>query len=257
MKKKDIQYNNVLNLLDKKGRLSTGDIMSILNISESTARRVAISLEKKGLVIRTFGGIQKPFFNNFYSYDALEEKMLGQKQRIGQFASTLVTDNDIVFISGGTTVFQMVINLAEVLRENKIKNITVITSSFVNVEILAKYCKVILIGGQYRPERRDFAGLIAEKSIKYLSIGKCFMGVDAINTEDGLMSYDIETARLDELVILRSRSVTILCDSTKVGKKGFVTHAPISCVENIVTDKDIPLPSKAEYEALGIKIYAV
>ena len=200
---KERQHDKVLNLLEN-GRLSTSDIMSALNVSESTARRVAISLEKMGLAVRTFGGIQKAFFNNYYSYDDLEEKMLNQKQRIGQFASTLVENNDIVFISGGTTVFQMVISLAGRLRENKVKNVTVITSSFVNVEILAKYCKVILTGGQYRPERRDFAGLIAEKSIRYLSIGKCFMGVDAINTEDGLMSYDIDTARLDELVILRS-----------------------------------------------------
>jgi DeoR/GlpR family transcriptional regulator of sugar metabolism len=257
MSKKDRQYNSVLSLLEKKGRLSTSDIMSILNVSESTARRVAIALEERGLAIRTFGGIQKPFYNNYYSYDDLEEKMLEQKQRIGQFASTLVTDNDIVFISGGTTVFQMVISLAEKLRDNKVKNMTVITSSFVNVEILAKYCRVILIGGQYRPERRDFAGLIAEKSIRHLSIGKCFMGVDAINTEDGLMSYDIETARIDELVIARSGSVTVLCDSTKIGKKGFITHAPISCVQNIVTDTGIPLPYKAEYEALGIKVYCV
>ena len=257
MTKKERQHEKVLSLLEKNGRLSTSDIMSTLNVSESTARRVAISLEKKGLAVRTFGGIQKAFFNNYYSYDDLEEKMLNQKQRIGQFASTLVENNDIVFISGGTTVFQMVISLAGRLRENKVKNVTVITSSFLNVEILAKYCKVILTGGQYRPERRDFAGLIAEKSIRYLSIGKCFMGVDAINTEDGLMSYDIDTARLDELVILRSGSVTVLCDSTKIGKKGFITHAPISCVRNMVTDDGIPNSTKAEYEALGIKVHVV
>src|SRR5690554_6620872 len=112
MIKKDRQYDKVAGLLEKKGRLGTKDIRSALDVSESTARRVAISLEKRGLAVRTFGGIQKPFFNNYYSYDDLEETMLEQKQRIGQFASTLVEDNDIVFISGGTTVFQMVISLA-------------------------------------------------------------------------------------------------------------------------------------------------
>jgi DeoR/GlpR family transcriptional regulator of sugar metabolism len=230
----------------------------MLNISESTARRMLVNLEQKGLVIRTFGGIQKLALNQHtYSYTKLEQEMIDEKQRIGQFAASFVYDNDVIFISGGTTLLQMSIALDLKLRSKEINNITVLTSSLVNVEVLGNSCKVILTGGEYRPERRDFAGFMAEKLIRTVSLNKCFLGVDGINVQDGLMSYDSETARIDELVISRSSFATVLCDSSKFLKTGFITLAPIHRVKSIITDNGISALSKTEYESLGINVHAV
>lgn len=258
MKKSAAREALVLNALEKQGHLSVSDIVSMLNISESTARRMFVNLEQKGLVIRKFGGIQKlPLHQHAYSYTELEQEMIDEKQRIGQYAATIVSDNDVIFISGGTTVLQMAIALEQKLHVKEITNITVLTSSLVNVEVLANSCKVILIGGEYRPERRDFAGFMSEKLIKTVSLNKCFLGVDGINVQDGLMSYDVETARIDELVISRSSLTTVLCDSTKFSKTSFVTLAPIQRANNIITDSGISPLLKTEFESHGINLYAV
>lgn len=258
MKKSAAREALVLNALEKHGRLSVSEIISMLNISESTARRMLVNLEEKGLVIRKFGGIQKlPLNQHAYSYVELEQEMIDEKRRIGQFATTIVSDNDVIFMSGGTTALQMAIALEQKLCSKEIRNLTVLTISLVNVEVLADSCKVILIGGEYRPERRDFAGFMAEKLIKTVSINKCFLGVDGINIQDGLMSYDVETARIDELVISRSGLTTVLCDSTKFSKMSFVTLAPIQRANNIITDSGISPAVKTEFEAMGINMYAV
>ncbi len=258
MRKTEQQENQLLDALEQHGRLSIAEVVSLLKVSESTARRIIVRLEQKGAALRTFGGIQKPVpYQNTYSYTELEQKMTEEKKCIGQFAGTLVQDRDILFISGGTTVLQMAVSLAQRLKENELHDVTVVTSSFVNVEVLAGRCKVLLIGGEYRPERRDFAGFLAEKMIRSVSLNKCFLGVDGINISDGLMSYDEDTSRIDETVISRSAHTTVLCDSTKFQRTGFVLLAPIQRAHAIVTDAAILPGTKSAFESAGLKVHTV
>jgi DeoR/GlpR family transcriptional regulator of sugar metabolism len=258
MRGKDSREKQLLSTLEKQGKVTINETMSMFDISESTARRMLVNLERQGLAIRSFGGIQKlPKVQTIYSYTELEQEMIDEKIRIGQKAVAFVNDNDVIFISGGTTVMQMAISLKEKLLKKEIRNLTVLTSSLVIVELLGNASKLIVIGGEYRPQRRDFAGFMAEKFIKTISINKCFIGVDGINIDDGLMSYDVETARLDELIIQRSNIITVLCDSSKFSKTGFVTLAPIDCATAIVTDAGLSPFVKAEFEAHGIEMHTV
>lgn len=258
MRGKESREKKLLSALERQGKVTLNETMSMFDISESTARRMLVNLELQGLAIRSFGGIQKlPKVQPIYSYSELEQEMIEEKIRIGQKASSLINDNDVIFISGGTTVMQMALTLKEKLQKKEVRNLTVLTSSLVIVELLGGFCKLIVVGGEYRPQRRDFAGFMAEKFIKTVSINKCFIGVDGINLDDGLMSYDVETARLDELIITRSNIITVLCDSSKFSKTGFVTLAPIDCATGIVTDAGLSPFVKSEFEAHGIEMYTV
>ncbi len=258
MKRKESREEQLLTTLEKQGKVTLNEAMTMFSVSESTARRLLVNLELQGLAIRSFGGIQKlPKNPPIYSYTDLEQEMIDEKIRIGQTATTLVNSNDVIFLSGGTTAMQMAISLKEKLQKKEIRSLTVLTSSLVIVEILGTSCKLILIGGEYRPQRRDFAGFIAEKLIKTISINKCFLGVDGINIEDGLMSYDVDTARLDELIIQRSNMITVLCDSSKFSKTSFVTLAPIDRATSVVTDNGLSPYVKTEFESHGIKMYIV
>jgi len=258
MKKKQLRESQLLDALGKKGHLNINEIIQMLDVSESTARRIIVELEERGLAIRKFGGIQVlPPTQPTYSYTELEQEMIDEKIRIGQFACSLVSDNDVIYLFGGTTTYQMARSLEQKLLKNELRNITVLTTSLANVEVLGNCCKVILIGGEYRPQRRDFAGFIAEKLVKTISISHCFMGVDGINLEDGLMSYDVETARIDELIISRSALTTVLCDSSKFTKMSFISLSPIEKVKNIITDTGISPITKAEFDAKGITLYCV
>jgi DeoR/GlpR family transcriptional regulator of sugar metabolism len=258
MRGKDSREKQLLSTLEKQGKVTINRIMSMFDISASTARRMMMNMEQQGLAIRSLGGIQKlPRIQTIYSYTDLEQENIDEKVRVGQKALSFVQDNDVIFISGGTTVIQMAISLKEKLQKKEIRNLTVLTSSLVIVELLGNTCKLIVIGGEYRPQRRDFAGFMAEKLIKSVSINKCFIGVDGINLDDGLMSYDIETARLDELIIMRSNIIIVLCDSSKFDMTGFVTLAPIDKATMIITDKGLSTFAVSECQAHGIEMFTV
>ena len=59
MKKWEQRRLLLLEELSRQGRLSLSQVRELLNISESTARRLIIELEQDHCLIRRFGGIQK------------------------------------------------------------------------------------------------------------------------------------------------------------------------------------------------------
>ncbi len=232
-----------LDVLKKRQKLSMTEIVTYFSISDSTARRLCVSLEKKGKIIRGFGGIYySPDVTSMrteYQYDVLEGENALEKSQIGAYASGLVEDNDIIFISGGTTMAQFSKHLADRIKQGLINKVLITTNSVINAEVLAPFTKVLLIGGEYRSHRRDVAGFLSERMITGIHFNKCFLGIDAIDVNAGLMVFDVETGNLDELVSERSDTKYILADSQKFKKKSFITYSNISPTHVIITDRNV------------------
>lgn len=245
MGKKDKRMLEFQNELKRQKNLKVSDIESLFHVSESTARRMCAELEDSGCAVRTFGGIQylpeqyKDTYQS-YSFEVLTAQYTSEKQRIGAFAAGLVEPGDTIFLSGGTTVYQFALHLSRLLSEREIPDLNILTNSIANAEILSTSARVILTGGEYRPSRRDTAGLIGEKSISNARFSKSFIGLDGIDISDGLMTWDIETARIDQLTIKRSDQVYLLTDSSKFKKRTFINYEELSPDYTIITDSNLP-----------------
>jgi len=243
MGKVSSREDEFLEVLKKRQKLSMSEIVAYFGISDSTARRLCVSLEKKGKIIRGFGGIHcapdSTATRVEYQYDVLEGENAFEKSQIGAYASGLVEDDDIIFISGGTTMAQFSRHLADRIKQGAINKVLITTNSVINAEVLAPFTKVVLIGGEYRSHRRDVAGFLSERMITGIHFNKCFLGVDAIDVNAGLMVFDVETGNLDELVSARSDTKYILADSQKFKKKSFITYSNITPTHVIITDRKL------------------
>lgn len=260
MGKVSAREEEILEVLRRQRKLDTSEIADRFSISESTARRLCVSLAKKGKVIRGFGGIYSLPENgtkNDYQYDRLVEENAEEKSEIGAWACSFVENGDIIFISGGTTVAQFSRHLAERIRDGRISNVLITTNSIINAELLAPCTKVVLIGGEYRPHRRDVAGFLSEKMIANVHFNKCFLGIDAIDVNAGLMVFDVETGNLDELVSAHSDTKYILADSQKFKKRSFITYSTITPNHVILTDSEIDPAVVEQGRAKGIAISVV
>jgi len=241
--KVNARETQILAELKKRGQLESKEIMELFHISESTARRMCVDMGKKGLAIRTFGGIRCLPENSpasaAYSYNVSETENADQKQKIGEYASGLVKDGDVIFLNGGTTVQKMAEALIERVRREGLKNISILTNSIASAELLAGYCTVMLTGGRLRAERRDMAGYLSEQMVRNAHFDKCFIGVDGINIHEGLVALDMDTANLDRMVVEQSDAAYILADSSKFHKTCSVTYAPFQAKHTIITDDRI------------------
>jgi len=156
MEKNEAREQVLMNALNIRGKMNTEEVMEMLNVSESTARRIFIRLESKGEVIRTIGGIQLAQENPMaYSFERINKQNLEQKIQIGVVGANLIESGDVVFFDSGTTTLQVCNALVRRINEELLSNVTFFTNSLANLNVLSSVCKVQLIGGQYRPQRRD------------------------------------------------------------------------------------------------------
>ncbi len=260
LRKVSAREREVLDVLKVRRKLEISEIAERFSVSESTARRICASLDRQGKVIRGVGGIHslpEAILTGEYEYDRLVEESAPEKDRIGHYASSLVQDEDVIFISGGTTVAQFSRHLALRFQHGELKRVVITTNSIVSAEILSPATKVLLIGGDYRPHRRDVAGSLSERIISGARFNKCFLGVDAIDVDVGLMVFDIETGNLDELASARSEAQYILADSNKFRDKSFITYSPITMSHTIITDDRIDPEVVEKGREKGIHIQPV
>lgn len=236
MTKKGDRINRLAEEIKKKKSMSIEEIQQTLQVSESTARRMCIELEQQGGFLRCFGGVRYIQEQSPYYFDIVKDQNSEEKARIGTQAVSMIKDGDVIFLSGGTSVLQFAIKLAETLASGALKNIQIMTNSIANVEILSKVTRVVLTGGEYRAERRDLAGGLTEKNISQSRFDKAFVGVDGIDIEEGLMALDIDTANTDRLIANRAETVYVLADAQKFLKKAFISYQTIQPNFVVITD---------------------
>lgn len=240
MTKKEERINRLAELIRNKKSMNMEEIQQSLHVSESTARRMCIELERQGICLRCFGGIRYLQEKSPYSFDITNNQNVEEKARIGAFAVSMVKDEDVLFLSGGTSVLQFAEKLAEKISQGKLQNVQIMTNSVANAELLSKTTRVVLTGGEYRSTRRDVAGNLTEKNIARSRFDKAFVGVDGIDIEDGLMASDIETASSDRLIAERAEVVYILADSQKFLRKTFISYQTIQPNFIVITDDLLP-----------------
>lgn len=243
----------VLQALQEKGKLNVLEVASLIGVSEATARRLFVKLEDEGQAIRTFGGIQprRPEGTG-YSFNASATRRTREKTAIGMRAALEVKSEDYIFLDSGTTVLAMAQALARRCEEERLENVKILTNSLILTDVLTPYCKVVLIGGEIRPERRDACGFLAEEMLKRLHIKKAFLGCDAINLEQGLMTTDERTARMNEIVIHNAACVYILADASKFGETSFISYGALDLVDACIVDSGLG-PEIAERMAARLK----
>lgn len=251
---KKVEQNEqlILNELEKRDRMNTEEAAALLKASHSTVRRLFTKLEQQGDVVRTFGGICRNSGTSAdYSFIELDSHNQEAKERIAQQASVIIKNGDTIYLDGGTTMARLAAELTTLLRSNELKNINIFTNSIVNLNILKNDCPVSLIGGNYKPNRQDFSGFLAEESIKLLHFSKCFLGSDAFEPKSGFTGTDFDAARLNSLVIASSDFRYMLIDSSKFGKASMVKFADLSHISMIITDTGLDETWRQSVEKLG------
>lgn len=220
-------------------RLTIHQAMDLLDISESTARRLFTRLEQTGTVIRTHGAIQSATPEDLpYSFETLARTNVEKKTAIGKAAAAFVEDGDVLFCDSGTTIQCFCAALAQRLQNEPLR-IQVYTNSLANLEMLAPYHAVNLIGGEYRANRKDFCGPFAEKALRFLRFTKSFVGADGCMEGKHLTATDRKTARLNEIALRNSTHTFMLVDSSKFTVSSQVAYTLIEGTHTLVTDSGI------------------
>jgi len=258
MTKIELRTAKLLEMLRVHQRVDVKTVASTLNISDATVRRLFAQLEEVGEVIRVHGGVQlAPQVGFDYSYRVSASHKSKEKTFIGNAAADMVQNDESLFLDSGTTVLKLAEALSVKIQTGALENIVVVTNSLTNIETLAKWCKVILIGGEVRLQRRDVCGTIAEKVLMMFHVDKAFFGTDAISLERGFMATDEGTSKMNEIVLEQADNAYVLTDSGKFNKRSFISYAPLDAIDTVFTDESIDQKTFDAFTKAGAHIEIV
>jgi len=228
----EIRHKQILEQLASSGRIYVKDISQHLGVTEVTIRRDLSFLEETGLLKKTYGGavLAAPEVESSVRYR--QTRKLKAKKTVGKLASELVKDGDIIYLEAGSTCYEIIPYIAER------KNLTVIVNSLYLMKRLGEQGghKIIIIGGQYRPDRMDMVGPAAETAIGQLGGFKAFTGADDITIDAGISGADVVTVGFSKLVLRRASEVIFVGDHTKFDNPALYKIADIDQLDYIVTD---------------------
>ncbi len=251
MGKKNAREAHLLNILHSTGRVTTAEAVELLGVSEATVRRMFTDLERSGRALRDYGGIRPSGSAGDFSFELREKVFQQEKMRIGRLAASFVEDGDTIYLDCGTTLLQMALALSERIGDGAFHSLNLITNSIANVQAVAPspLCRLILVGGEYSSDQRDFSGPLTEKYVSPFHFSKCFLGCDGLAEQMGFSSNLFSISSLNAAVMERSDKTFILLDDSKFGHRSLVSYATLDEVDAVVTNR---APDEALLEALSL-----
>ncbi len=224
-------------------RVNEGQTVTVENlsaemgVSKETIRRDLTQLAATGQLRKYHGGA-KALLAPAIAMDEVESPFQSRisqnaeaKQRIAKATAALFHAGDTVFIDTGTTTLFVADALAEV------SHLTVITNG---PEIASRIAanrsnKVFLIGGAYAPEVGENLGPLALAQIAEFHAEHAILTVGAIDA-DGITDFDLQEAEIARAMVDRARTLTVVADHTKFGRRAVFSVASLDRINRIVTD---------------------
>ncbi len=222
------------------GHVSVRQLAEDLAVSEATVRRDLHGLATEGLLELTHGGASVVHTSD-YSFISKSMRNVNAKRTIAQLACELISDSEQIFLDSGTTCFEM----TAYLRSKR--GLSVIVNSIRTAqELRSPGVSILILGGQYRPERMDTVGPIAFEVLERFRGYRAFLSADGLGMDFGLTSVDIDSANIFTQAARNARECILLADSSKFDNPSLYKITDFGPISTVITDKE-PSPEWAEF----------
>lgn len=247
------RQRKIVELVNKRSSIRVTELSKIFSVTEETIRRDLEKLEKNNMLHRSHGGavsIEKEQVE--IPYTEREITKSEEKKSIAAAAISLVQPGEQIILDASSTAWYMAVQLPDI-------PLTVITNSIkVSIELSKKeQIRVISTGGNLLPRSLSFVGPLAERSLSMYHVNKAFISCKGIHIESGLNEVNELQAILKTKMMNIAEQTIVMADSSKFGIRSFVQVAPLTEVQQIITDSQIPDEYKRSIIEKNIKLKTV
>lgn len=231
------RHQEIVNLVQQHGYVSTEDLVEQFKVSPQTIRRDLNELADENKIRRHHGGATIPLSSVNTAYTTRKVMQLNEKDTIAEALAKHIPDGATLFIDIGTTPE----SVAKALVKNH-KDLRVVTNN-INVAMILMAnpdFKVILAGGEVRNRDGGIVGEATLDFIKQFRLDFGILGISGIDYDGSLLDFDYHEVRVKKAIIENSRSVYLAVDHTKFGRNAMVNLGNISELQMIITDQEPP-----------------
>ncbi len=245
------RLNAIRHHLYTHGPSTSQDLVAAVGTSIATLRRDLNLLEEEGVIERVHGGARLAAGTSVeVVFEEREKENLPAKRVIAEAAFERLKPYSTIFLDAGTTVLQ----LARRLRIAPMP-ITVFTNGLAVAQELINIPKirVMILGGQLRPENASVIGPHAEAMLDRLWFDQLFLGAGAISTDGTIYSVDLGEATLNTKMLARSAERIILVDASKFGHAATYAVGPLASTTHMIVDAAITAEWRQRLANFGVE----
>lgn len=240
----------IMDLLNEQGKVSVSQLCDQFSISEVTIRKDLAEMEKRNMLLRTFGGAVLAAQGSVRLEADVKDAQV--RASIGRAAAECVEPGDFIFLGPGLTCVEIAKNL------KGIKRLTVVTMNVSAAMELVDIpeTKVILVTGDFTRRSGTYyvTGTRVMESVDGLSFDKVLVTVDGISPAGGFTVLDDITAQIFHPLLSRATAVYICATSSKFGKNSLSSLNVPSQTTTVVTDARLSDAFRAQMAEAGLKL---
>lgn len=238
----------VLDHVRHHGSAQVAHLAETLGVSEWTVRRDLVELEQQGLLRRAHGGA---YVDNGTAGPASTppSEHDDAKARIGAAAAARVPEDSTILLLAGSTTATLIPHLMP-------RRLTVVTNGLEIAHGLrhAREVSVMVLGGMLHRDQMTLLGPLSERTMAGLHVDQIVAGAYGVDVEVGVTGAKIAQAGYHHGMLRHADALTVLADSSKLGRRGPTVLAGLDDVDTLVTDTDASEGTVARLRAKGPEV---
>lgn len=243
------RYDFITNVLKEKKTATVEELSALLGVSKDTIRRDLISLERKNILKRTFGGaVLSGKTATSFKHDERLSQLQAVKNRIAHAAVELIEKPSTMILDASTTIQA----LAPLLEGRQSR---VVTNSLPTAQSLSflSDCEVSILPGTLNKKQLYITGYDTIEKISKYYFDFCFLGVIALDSS-GIYTHTEDEGLVKKAMVQHSKTTIVLADHSKFDTIGFYKISPLDCINIIITDEPLSPYLTDALSKAGIKL---
>lgn len=233
----DDRLNAIVKMVVDAGSMSVADLAEALDVTASTIRRDLQALDRAHRLVKVHGGatsLERAHIKRDLTIPERSGLHVGDKRSIAHAAAELIEPGSFVYIDSGSTTLQLV-SCVPVDR-----SIAYVTNSVGHARrMMERGCRVMVTGGELKPETEALVGPDATAMLKHYRFACGFWGANGISQKHGMTSPDPLEAEVKRVAMGQTERRYVLADASKFGMEAAVSFAGLDGVA-IITAGDVP-----------------
>lgn len=230
------RQKQILELIRSQGYVATEQLVKQFGVTPQTIRRDINTLCELELIERFHGGVGR--IGNAYNQpyqDRLQEGM-DAKRKIGRMVVDRIPDGASLFLNIGTTTEALA---AELVGR---KDLRIVTNN-INIANMMRETDgsdVMIAGGFVRPSDGGIVGEATTEFLKQFRLDIGVIGISGIDEDGTLLDFDYQEVRSAQAIIRNSRTVFLVADHAKFGRRAMIRLGDYGDIDHLFTDTPPP-----------------
>lgn len=235
------RLDEIMKILKKNHYVTVEYLVQEIRYSPATIRRDLTTLEKQGLVTRSYGGVS--FKNaNVSPFRFRQHSMKIAKNAIAKKAADLVNEGDVVFLDGSSTTQY----IGHFLPGKK--NITVLTSNMILANYLSEngittYCT----GGRVVEYPGILGGAFMLEALSKMNADIAFFSTSAFATDGKVLTPGEGGVQAHRVYREHTKKLVYLCGSDKIDAPSKFVSMTLDEIDYFISDAALPDETKQRY----------